>query len=260
MKYMQTAIMNVSIDAIKMDKYQRTVNMAKVRHIALNYDVDRDRPVEVSYRDGEYYCFDGQHRVAVHKMLGDTQVLAQVHFGLTFDDECRLFAEQHENEQTVSIRDRWNAAVYAGDKSPQTKEIILTCAKMGYSISTEHVMRKRTFSCVRELTKIHQRHGVNGLKTMLFVIDTAWKDQPNNTHHDIVAGLGKIMDTYALGDTEWNRLRDKLSKTTPQEFLRKANTANGRGGKRAAKAMVEIYNSGLAKGGKNRLDSNKIAG
>lgn len=255
----QTAIMNLNIDIIKMDKYQRAVNMAKVRYIAQNYDPDRDRPIEVSFRDGLYFCFDGQHRVAVHKLLGDKTVLAQVHFGLSFTDECRLFSEQHENEQTVSIRDRWNAAVFAGNKSPQTMEIIRACAGMGYRVSPEHTNRNRTFSCIQELTKIHAKHGVNGLTTMLFVVDTAWKDQPNNTHHDIVAGIGKLMDTYKMGDAEWNRLRDKLSKTTPKEFLRKANTANGRGGKRTAKAMVDLYNSGLSKSGRSRLDGNKIA-
>jgi hypothetical protein len=102
---------------------------------------------------------------------------------------------------------------------------------------------------------MYAKHGRNGLLTMIWLVNTAWPGMENNTHHDIVAGIQKIMDTYKLDDKDWNRMCSKLSKIAdPKEFLRRANTAQGRGGKRTAIRMVQEYNNGLSLSGKNRLN------
>ena len=243
-------IMRLNIKSIRMDDYQRDVNNTKVDRIVASYDIHRDRPIEISYRNGEYWCFDGQHRVRAHEKMGNTTILAQVHYGLTYHDEAALFAKQHENEQHVSVRDRWKASVKAGNKIPETKEIISICKEQGFEIADHSDTNPNVISCINEVQKIYSKHGVNGMRTMLWVIRTAWDNEIGATHRDIVAGIGRIMNSFKLDDAGWNRLRDKLAETTPKKFMRSMKT---RGGKASAICMVQMYNKNLRKES-NRLN------
>lgn len=241
--------MKVNISNIHMADYQRTPSDSRIRKIMNEYDPHRDRPIEVSYRDGKYWCFDGQHRTRVHELMGNETILAQVHYGLTYHDEAALFAKQHENVQSVNSKDRWNAAVASGMKSPETREIIRMCKEYGFEISTESfkVARADVFGCVCELQKLYKKHGKNGFVTMLWLIG-AWEnnsDCKQRTHREIVAGITKLMDAYHMDNHQWNKLHGKLAKMKPDVFLAKANTAQGRGGKRVAIQMVKMINSGV---------------
>lgn len=244
---------NLHVKNLKLPAYQRKPDNKRVQSIINNYDPHRDRPVEVSYRNGEYWIVDGQHRVRVHEIMGHEMIQCMVHYGLSYQEEASLFARQHDGERRVSSKDCWLASLEAEDKAPEVQAIIQTCKKHGFMVRANYASgRANVFTCVNELQKLYKKHGKNGLETMLFVIGTAWPTMPNNTHREIVGGVTKLMDTFELGDKEWNSLRDRLAKITPEHFLRLANTANGRGSKRAAIRMAIIYNSGRAV--KNRLN------
>lgn len=252
--------MRLNVSSIKMADYQRKPNEARVMKIVHNFDPHRDRPIECSYRNGAFWCFDGQHRLRAYAIMGRETIAAHVHYGLSYQDEANLFARQHENEQHVSVRDRWEAAVKSGDKNADVQAIIRLCEQFGFAISTAHCAKTKanTFGCVRELQSIYAKHGPNGFKTLLFVLSSAWGGLPSNTHRDIVAGIGKLMDSFPLKDQDWNRLRDKLSAISPEVFLQRATSAQGRGGKRAAICMVEMHNSGLARDSARRLNAYKL--
>ena len=49
--------------------YQRELNINRVRKIAAKFDPRLVNPPKVSYRNGHYYVFDGQHTIAVLKMI-----------------------------------------------------------------------------------------------------------------------------------------------------------------------------------------------
>ena len=250
-------VMRLNINLIKMADYQRKPSDAVVKKMIAEYDPDRDRPVELSYRDGAYWCFDGQHRTQAHKLMRNDTILAQVHFGLTYEQEAALFAKQHENERKVSTRDLWSAAVKAGKEYPEVQKIISICEKEGFVVQAHSDPHPNIISCLRVIQQMFNKHGEQGLKDVLFVIKTAWPNMPRNTHNEVFAGLLKMMDCYKMGDTEWNRLRDKLATITPDKFLMKANTHVGRGGKGVAKLMVDMYNKNL-RSEKSRLDPYRI--
>lgn len=251
-------IMTLNINNIKMADYQRKPSMVVVQKIIDEYSVDRDRPIELSFRDGHYWCFDGQHRTRAHQLMGHNTISAQVHFGLTYEQEAALFAKQHQNERKVAMRELWDAAVKAGDEYPEVKEIIELCNAEGFEISTQHApLKSNVISCPHVIQKIYRKHGKRGLKDILFVIKTAWPDMPSNTHNELFAGFLKMMDTFNMGDDEWNRLRDRLATITPDKFLVKANTHTGRGGKNIAILMATMYNKNL-RSEKSRLDIYRI--
>lgn len=256
----KTKVLDVPIDKVRMAAYQRRPSANKVKRIVEEFDEHRFRPVELSYRDGQYWCFDGQHRIRVCQIMKQPFVRAQVHFGLTYEQEAFLFAEQHRNETHIAKRDEWMARLESGKEDKGTCDIVEAVESFGYKIIADgrHGDACKTIGTVRELQKVYAHHGKQGIKDLMFVVDTAWNGAPYATHRDIIAGLVKIMDTYCLTNEQWNRLRDRLAKTTPKKLMEEAAMRSGRGGKRMAICICEWYNGGLRLNSKMRLNSYQI--
>jgi len=69
-----TQIMNLNTkDLISSQSYQRDVDQKRVSYIVTNYDPHKFGIIKVSFRDGKYYVFDGQHRIAAFKVLNGDQ-------------------------------------------------------------------------------------------------------------------------------------------------------------------------------------------
>lgn len=69
----------------------------RVHRIAKEFDERIANEPKVSYRDGHYYVFDGQHTVAARKQLNgdkDLDILCKVYYGLDEQEETLLFAQQ----------------------------------------------------------------------------------------------------------------------------------------------------------------------
>lgn len=77
--------------------YQRELILDEVLSISKNFNECIANEPKVSFRDGRYFIFDGQHTVAarVHRNGGNPlPILCKVYFGLTEKEEARLFAAQ----------------------------------------------------------------------------------------------------------------------------------------------------------------------
>lgn len=62
--------MELPVTQIEIPPYQRSANVVRVKKIATAFEENRMRPIDVSLRDGKYYCYDGQHRLLAYKMMG----------------------------------------------------------------------------------------------------------------------------------------------------------------------------------------------
>ena len=77
--------------------YQRRQEPEQITKISLNFDERIANEPKVSYRDGRYFVFDGQHPIAarVHRNGGrPLPILCKVYFGMTEKEEALLFAQQ----------------------------------------------------------------------------------------------------------------------------------------------------------------------
>lgn len=248
--------MEVQLSEIHLANYQRKINPEKVKKIRESFDPHRMRPIELSSRDGKFWCFDGQHRLEVFKNLNIKRIPVNVHFDLTYEDEALLFAMQHVNEQHISKRDEWKALCEA--KSPLAKMITRTCKEFNFEVGGDSKDGK-SIGAIREVLKIAERHGEQGLRDVLFVLRSAFQHDSSSAHHDIVAGMSKILDTYpCLEDYHFNRFVQTLGKSSPRILLRKAMTERGRGGKQVAKVIIQEYNKGLGRDSKMRLNEHLI--
>src|SRR5699024_11719604 len=96
----QEMMINIELLEVPRGSYQRELNIHRVRKIAAAFDPRLLNPPKVSYRSGRYYVFDGQHTIAVLKLLNggkDLMVRCIVYTGMTDRKSTRL------NSSHVSI-------------------------------------------------------------------------------------------------------------------------------------------------------------
>ena len=61
----------VNTKDIFVDTYQRKLDRNKVRKIVANFNNNIMNPIKVSYRDGKYFVFDGQHTEQALILMND---------------------------------------------------------------------------------------------------------------------------------------------------------------------------------------------
>jgi hypothetical protein len=259
--FLKTTIQQIPIDQIYLGKYQKRLSKKRVADIVAKFNPNRMRPIEVSLRDGKYWCWDGQHRLAAYKQMGFDTIQCQVHHGLTYEDEARLFAEQQDNVGSITTAHKFNALKEAGD--PQTLRIIKKCSEYGFTVHPTKPGGKNIRS-IKTLQNIEKSLGINRLGDIVWIMRSAWDHSPESTHEDIIGGLAMFMkrylypeDTskeYELNNAIINRLYDCLSTVEAKKLLQESTKFYGySGNKRVALAMVELYNKRLRKGGQSRL-------
>lgn len=240
----------VAVRDINFAEYQRGIDKKKVNEIVEQYNVYRMQPIDLSFRDGRLWCYNGQHRVLAYMKMKKAKIPAIIHYGLTYEDEAMLFAMQHENESRVSIRDRWKAGNAAGEKMPNYIEIKNIMEDRGYKIDPSKKDGENVFTCIATIIKGYNIYGADGLRRVVDIIDAAWGSCTGRTSSDIISALFRFYGAYGKS-VDWERLIKCLSKHTALSFIRDSKDERGKGGVRVAKHMVNVYNTKLRK---NKLD------
>lgn len=243
------------LSKLEMGKYQKDLNIERVKRIVEKFDIHRMRPIEVSYRDGKYWVFDGQHRANAYYLMGLTEIPAVVHRGLTYQDEAYLFARQQEDVGAVNTNHKWNALSEAGD--PETMDITKLCKDWGFTVLQRN-NRGNNIKCVKTLRDLYHEFGPTKLGTILMCIKNAWMYMDHSTDVAIIGGISKLVRVFP-DQFDYNRLQDILSMTTPKMILRDMEDRHHgvRGeARRAAYQILDLYNKGLTK--RNKLDQMKL--
>ena len=114
---------------------QRKLNPIRVSEILKNYSPMVANPIKVSYRDGKYYILDGMHtRAAMCGMNGTDNfpIFCRVYYGLSKEEEARLFATQFGISETVSMGYRLRALAVV--KDPEVLEFIKVTENSGFAM------------------------------------------------------------------------------------------------------------------------------
>ena len=202
------------LSSLNLGKYQKDLNIERVKRIVEKFDIHRMRPIEVSWRDGEYWVFDGQHRANAYYLMGLTEIPAVIHYGLTYQDEAYLFARQQEDVGSVNTNHKWNALVEA--KDPEAMEIIKLCKDWGFVV-LQHNNKGNNIKCVKTLRDLYREFGPEKVGTILMCIKNAWMYMDHSTDVAIIGGIARLVRMYPQLD--FNRLELALSGTTPKQIL-----------------------------------------
>ncbi len=94
------------------------------KEIAKQWNKKKAGALVVSYRDGQLYVIDGQHRLIAARMVGEQSMPCQIYEGLSEADEALIFGKQDENKIKLRTIEKIYALFVGGDaKAIKLKQI-----------------------------------------------------------------------------------------------------------------------------------------
>lgn len=240
-------LMSLDTSQIKSNtSYQRDIDTKKVAKIVSNFNEHKLGVIKVSYRDGRYYVFDGQHRLAAVKLLNggkDTTIKCEVHYGLSYEDEARLFAEQYDGATKVDVLCRYKALYESGDERViQLKDIV---EDSGFKLDFTRLKGDNRLVCVAALNTMLTKLGEEQMRRCLNLIKKTWNGESTSLDKEIISGMTILFDLYK-DDIQESVFVRKLKGVEPIVLKRKGKSdLLTKGDVRYAKAIFMEYNANL---------------
>jgi len=210
-------------------RFERPLNVRKVRQIANSFDPDAIGVLYVSKReDGSVVILDGQHRWrAILEMgWGDQRVPCHQYEGLSLQDEARLFRLYNELRTRPRPFDLFSSALVEGE--PRALAIRDIVAKHGLVVDTgpgvNHV------ACVGALGKIHDYAGGDALDGCLTIAQRAWGSESTSFNGEVLTAIAAVLVRHG-SRVDTTRLVRVLHKHKPVEMLAHARTMKAELGK-----------------------------
>ena len=244
-EYKELNTRNIFIDPL----YQRDLDNTKVQKIIKNFNHRLLNPLKVSFRDGHYYVFDGQHtRAALIRMNNgqDCNVECKVYYGLTRLDEMELFILQNGESSPVSVAEKFRALWKNGD--PDVSNMVRACERAGIICDFTRNRARNKCICYRTLFKYYKLLGTDNFIRMLSAIRETWNGDGESFSNEIVAGYGELFLMYGCL-LDQKRLIRKLSSISCAEIVREGKIGLAPGGKKFARVILREYNRNLKNGG-----------
>lgn len=98
------------------ETYQRELVSPRAKEIAGKFDERIANEPKVSYRDGKYYVFDGQHTIGARILVSgnkDVPIKCKVYYGMDEQEEALLFAQQNGVSAPLTAGARMRAKISA---------------------------------------------------------------------------------------------------------------------------------------------------
>lgn len=253
-KYMMLPAATIFAD----ESYNRSINHKQVERIIANFNPNLVNPAKVSYRDGKYWIFDGNHTLHALKERsgnnGETLIYCKVYEGMTKEDEARLFAEQNGIHTNVSQRNKIRSLAVAND--PEVAKFLDTMQLAGLTCGFSRVSKPGQILCYDTAFKIYKQKGRKHLYDVLRIIYSAWGGRSDSLKKEIVCGMD-ILLSKAGSNLDKAKLIERLSQESPKTIISMGKGENAyTGNLRYAVVIAKIYNKRLAQ--KSRIDMREL--
>lgn len=214
----------LKVSDLKIADYQRELNYRRVRKYAKEFDWDVFGIIMVSYRDGNFYVFDGQHRIELLKMVGIESVLCQIIEGLTYEEEAGKFVKLNSERGGLSSNEKFHGRVEMED------EVAINIVKLLHELGLSYARKSgiklnNVVSAVACLENIYKSKGGKHLKRTLGIIKDVWYGDAYSLSRDIIAGVSTFLaESRGVKD---DVLISALEKHTTQDIILRALVAAG---------------------------------
>ena len=244
-------IRNLPVGMLEVDpKYQRALNSSWVKEIADEFEPKLLDVIQVSYRYGHYWIFDGQHRKnAVEMKFNDPNypVVCRVYHGLTEKDEARLFYLLNIKKKKMSSASMLKAQALYGDAN--VEKFLAVTKNAGFLIdSAKRVNRKYGIQAVKKAQRCFEVLGENQYERMLRLLYFTWDGEQWSIAQNMLGGMALFIQTY--GDKfDDGKFVAQLQHITYGQIVKEAGRDSEESVAVAyASALVAFYNKGLRTG------------
>lgn len=232
-------------------EYQRRLNMSWAQWIADHFKPHLVEVLQVSFRDGRYWVFNGQHTMTALKIKfqdDNLPVTCKIYRGLTKEDEARLFYDFNTSTRKISSEAMLKARNAYGDKA--VRDFLFTTRDEGFIIDPDKsICCKYGIQAVETAFKCYGAIGADKYRRVLRLIKDTWEGERWAVAKNMLNAVSVLVRVYGelLDD---KRFITKF-KTVSQNRIEKEAGDYRRENRRVpvayALAMVDIYNRGLGK-------------
>lgn len=234
----------VNSSEIDTTTYQRKLDKNKVKRIVAEFDERIANEPKLSYRDGRYYVFDGQHTIVARKSLNhdnDVDIVCKVYSDLTENDEALLFAQQ----TGISSKPTPGITLRAKKIGNDTEALLFIKVNEELNIqpSFSDVRGKYRLKCINTARKEFDKIGAKQYREAMKIIVDAWKGKSASLISEVIVAMCSFVNTYH-GEFDRNKFAKKLSHIEPYDIVMAARTIGETGGKKKAlKLLLDVYNN-----------------
>lgn len=204
--YMQVKAKDIKADP----RYNRVVIKRHVEEIVKKFDPNLLDPCKVSFRDGVYWIFDGNHRLRAlierHNGKDDFFVDCKVYEGMTVADEARMFALQNGSTTKVSKDSVLRALYEAKDEEVVRFKNVTNLA--GAKCTFNATNSPYCIKCYSTAYEIFRRYGSKHYTDVIRTIINAKDGHPDSLRREIICGVDILIRSFP--DIDLDRLTDKL--------------------------------------------------
>lgn len=227
--------------------YQRETDTDRVDTIVAHFDERIANEPKLSYRDGNYYVFDGQHTVMARIRRNGGKhlpVLCKVYYDLTAEEEANLFAIQTGFSRQLSSGEKIRALAYSKDET--AIKFINANTKIGIDVSLSNVKGRYRIRCVATAYNQFRRVGEKKYCESMKVICEAWNGDPSSFLVPLVIGVTNFVDLY-YKEYDHRRLVNVLRNVDPRELVRELEKEEKFARiKRYLDRIFEMYNASIS--------------
>lgn len=248
-KYMGLRPSQINVDLL----YQRPLNKKRVEQIVREFNGDTFNEPKVSYRDGKYWVYDGQHSIAAWRELfngEDKTMLCKVYTGMTWLDECEAFIRQNGIVVDPTTNDKLSAAYNARRADVVAMVDGVKLAGMGVSFKANKC--RGMIVATGALFRAYNLLGMDAYVDMLTAMREAWNGQEDSLNGIMISGMAKFYNAF-YGNFNRESLVRSLAKVRPADIIREGKAS--RSGNGYAKEIAKVYNN---KRRTHRLDVNTL--
>ena len=211
----------VPIANLKFAPYQRELKQSKVNKIANNFIPDIVGVGLVSFRNGEFWCLDAQHRIKAMEKLGYTEVICQLLTGLTYEEECRRFNILNTGRTQLTANQVFHCRVEEKDEAAIALVNLFRKYRFDYN-KNSGTKADNLIGAVSKFVKMQKVYGDNMVEKVLRVIRNAWYGDKNSLSSAIITGLSTFFAENINADEQ--TLVKALEKVVPSMLIASANT------------------------------------
>lgn len=220
---------------------QRKLDPERVKEIVEDYDNKVANPIKVSYRDGKYYLFDGMHTRESQVVINGTDdfpIFCRVYYGLTKEDEARLFSKQFGYNEPVPMVNRLRALEVA--KDDKVLNFLQTTRKSGFAIDLTHRFANNgRISAVCEAFKVFNNYGAAEYSKMLKFLHKTWAGEKWSISKFMLAGVARFMKMYEVSE---KKFISAFREVTHSDILKEVQKFGGMSRDGAfASALADIF-------------------
>ena len=223
---------------------QRKLSTMRVEKIQKSYSPLIANPPKVSFRDGKYYIFDGMHtRTAMRGINGtdDFPIFCRVYYGLTEQDEARLFAEQFGYSEPVAMGYRLRALKKADDEN--VLDFLKATEDCGFKVTLgSSTTGNGRIAAACTAYKIYCDLGASEYKRMMKILHRTWAGESWSVGRYMLEGMARFLKMYSVNANSFVRVfRTVTYNEIRAEVLRFTGVTKASA---YATALAEIYERG----------------